>query len=414
VGDGEAWGLAVALGIGLLLGIERERTKGRGPDRRAAGVRTFALVALLGGVSVLVGGRAGLAVGGAFVGLAALAAYVRGRGGDDPGLTTEVALVVAYMLGALALDEPGLAAGIGVAVAILLASRSRLHRLARDTLTEDELHDGLLFAAAALVVLPLVPNRDLGPYGALNPFTIWRLVVLIMAVSALGYVALRIVGPRFGLPLSGLASGFVSSTLTILTMGRRAAAEPHLMAAAVAGAVASSVATILLNAAILGATSPDALREMALPLALAGVAAAIPAAIAAVRSARSSTPETISPGRAFDLRSSVVFAGLLTTVILVAAMLTDVLGKGGLTIAAAVAGFADAQAATASAAALVASGSIDPQDAVIPVLAGLSTNTVSKAVAAAISGKRPFATGVWPGLALILTAAWVGAVITLS
>jgi uncharacterized membrane protein (DUF4010 family) len=349
------------------------------------------------------------------VGLAALVAYVRAMATDsDPGLTTEVALVVAYMLGALAQDNAQLAAAIGVAVAILLVARSRLHRLVRDTLTEDELHDGLLFAAAALVVLPLVPDRDLGPYGALNPFTIWRLVVLIMAVSALGYVALRIVGPRYGLPLSGLASGFVSSTLTILTMGRRAAAEPHLMAAAIAGAVASSVATIVLNAAILGATSPDALREMALPLALAGVAAAIPAAIAAVRSARSSTPETISPGRAFDLRSSVVFAGLLTGVILVAATLTDLLGESGLTIAAAVAGFADAQAATASAAALVASGTIDPQDAVIPILAGMTTNTVSKAVAGAVSGKRRFAIGVWPGLALILAAAWAGAAITLS
>lgn len=411
--NGELWGLAVALGIGLLLGIERERTKGRGPDRRAAGVRTFALVALLGGISVRVGGTAGLAVGAAFVGLAALVAYVRAMAtDDDPGLTTEVALVVAFMLGALAQDDAQLAGAIGVAVAILLVARSRLHRLVRDTLTEDELHDGLLFAAAALVVLPLVPNEDLGPYGALNPFTIWRLVVLIMAVSALGYVALRIVGPRYGLPLSGLASGFVSSTLTILTMGRRAAAEPHLMAAAVAGAVASSVATIVLNAAILSATSPVALRELALPLGLAGAAAAIPAAIAAVRSARSGTPETITPGRAFDLRSSALFAGILTAVILVAAALTDVLGTGGLTLAAAAAGFADAQAATASAAALVASGTIAPQDAVVPVLAGLTTNTVSKATAAALAGRRRFARGVWPGLALILAAAWAGAALS--
>jgi uncharacterized membrane protein (DUF4010 family) len=411
--NGEAWSLAVALGIGLLLGIERERTKGRGPDRRAAGVRTFALVALLGGISVQVGGAAGLAVGGGFVGLAAIVAYVRAMAtSNDPGITTEVALVVAFMLGALAQDNAQLAAGIGVAVAIILVSRSRLHRLVRDTLTEDELHDGLLFAAAALVVLPLVPDRDIGPYGALNPFTIWSLVVLIMAVSAVGYVALRTVGPRFGLPLSGLASGFVSSTLTILTMGRRAAAEPHLMAPAVAGAVASSVATIVLNTAILGATSPEALRELAIPLVLAGLAAAVPAAITTIRSARSATPETISPGRAFDLRASALFAGLLTGVILVAATLTDVLGQGGLTIAAAVAGFADAQAATASAAALVASGTISPQDAVIPVLAGLSTNTISKATAAALAGKRRFAAGVWPGLALILAAAWIGALLS--
>lgn len=413
--DGEPWTLAVALGIGLLLGIERERRKGRGPTRRAAGIRTFALVALLGGISVRVGGTAGLAVGAAFVGLAALIAYVRAMATEeDPGLTTEVALVVAFMLGALAQDEPELAAALGVAVTILLASRTRLHRLVRDTLTEDELHDGLVFAAAALVVLPLAPNRDLGPYGALNPFTIWRLVVLIMAISAAGYVALRIVGPRYGLPLAGFASGFVSSILTIVAMGRRAAKEPGIRAPAVAGAVASSVATVVLNAVILGATSPDALRELALPLLLAGAGTAAAAGIAAVRSARSRTPETISPGRAFDLRSAVLFAGLLTAVILAGAALTDALGTTGLTLAAAVAGFADAQAATASAASLVATGSIDPKDALVPVFAGLTTNTVSKAVAAAVAGRFRFALGVWPGLAILVGSVWAGVAIVSS
>jgi uncharacterized membrane protein (DUF4010 family) len=415
VSDGEPWTLAVALGIGLLLGIERERRKGRGPTRRAAGIRTFALVALLGGISVRVGGTAGLAVGAAFVGLAALIAYVRAMATEeDPGLTTEVALVVAFMLGALAQDEPELAAALGVAVTILLASRTRLHRLVRDTLTEDELHDGLVFAAAALVVLPLAPNRDLGPYGALNPFTIWRLVVLIMAISAAGYVALRIVGPRYGLPLAGFASGFVSSILTIVAMGRRAAKEPGIRAPAVAGAVASSVATVVLNAVILGATSPDALRELALPLLLAGAGTAAAAGIAAVRSARSRTPETISPGRAFDLRSAVLFAGLLTAVILAGAALTDALGTTGLTLAAAVAGFADAQAATASAASLVATGSIDPKDALVPVFAGLTTNTVSKAVAAAVAGRFRFALGVWPGLAILVGSVWAGVAIVSS
>jgi uncharacterized membrane protein (DUF4010 family) len=322
--------------------------------------------------------------------------------------------VVAFMLGALAQDEPELAAGLAVAVTILLASRTRLHRLVRDTLTEDELHDGLVFAAAALVVLPLAPNRDLGPYGALNPFTIWRLVVLIMAISAVGYVALRIVGPRYGLPFAGFASGFVSSILTIVAMGRRAAKEPGIRAPAVAGAVASSVATVVLNAVIIGATSPEVLRELALPLVLAGAGTIAAAGIAAVRSARSRTPETISPGRAFDLRSAVLFAGLLTAVILAGAALTDALGTTGLTLAAAVAGFADAQAATASAASLVATGSIEPKDALVPVFAALTTNTVSKAVAAAVAGRLRFALGVWPGLAILVGAVWAGVAIASS
>lgn len=150
--------LAVALGLGLLLGVERERRKGEGHERAAAGVRTFALVALAGGVSWRVGGVVTAAVALAFVGSAAIAGYGR-SGEDDPGLTTEVALVVCFLLGASAQRDPSVAAGLGVATAIMLAGRERIHRIARDTLSERELHDGLLFAACALIVLPLVPDK---------------------------------------------------------------------------------------------------------------------------------------------------------------------------------------------------------------------------------------------------------------
>lgn len=159
-------GLAVALGVGLLLGVERERRKGsaRGP----AGIRTFALVGLLGGLADVVGGVAVVAVAGSFVGLATVAALLRSRE-SDPGITNEVALMVTFLLGAVAQRDPQLAAGIGVAVALVLASREQLHRLVRDTLAEEEVHDGLLFAAAALIVLPLVPDKGFGPQEARNP-----------------------------------------------------------------------------------------------------------------------------------------------------------------------------------------------------------------------------------------------------
>lgn len=410
--DADLWALAVSLGIGLLLGLERERRKGRGPGRGAAGIRTFALVALLGGVSLRVGGSGGLVVGAAFVAAAAIVSYIRGmRADDDPGLTTEVALVVTYMLGALAQRDAGLAAALAVGVAVLLASRTWLHRLVRDTLTDDEVHDGLLFAAAALVILPLLPDRDLGPHGALNPATVWRLVIIITAIGAIGHVAVRTVGPRFGLPLAGLASGFISSIMTIVAMGRRAAQQPPLIAAAVAGAVMSSVATVALTAVVVGAVSPGALREMWLPLAFAGVATLAAAAFATGRSARTAPPETISPGRAFDLRAATVFAGALTGSVVLASVFTDALGGGGLVVVAAAAGLADAQAASAAAAALVASGAIEPHEAVLPVVVGLSTNTATKAVAALLAGRVGFARGVWPGLVLLMAGAWGGVVL---
>jgi hypothetical protein len=191
--------LAVALGIGLLIGAERERRKGMGPQRSAAGLRTFTLASLTGPVSFIAGGGTLLAVTTAGIfGLAALAYWRRVT--DDPGLTTEVALVSATLLGGLAVTRPGLAAGITVAVAILLNARTALHRFARSVLSDDEIRDALIFAAATLIVLPLLPNHPMGPFGALNPHAIWIIVILVMAIGALGHIAVRLAGARFGLP----------------------------------------------------------------------------------------------------------------------------------------------------------------------------------------------------------------------
>ncbi|HEV2715740.1 MAG TPA: MgtC/SapB family protein, partial [Terriglobales bacterium] len=170
--------LGIALGIGLLIGAERERRKGAMRSRSPAGIRTFALTALAGGIAVLVGGELLLAVSAASVAAFSVIAYRR-TSHSDPGLTSEMALFATLLLGALAVVHPGPAAGLGVIVTILLAARTRLHRLFRRALTEQEAHDALLFAAASLVVLPLMPNHRVGPYSVLNPRRFWELVVLI-------------------------------------------------------------------------------------------------------------------------------------------------------------------------------------------------------------------------------------------
>ena len=259
--------------------------RARESNRGAAGVRTFALVGLAGGISWRVGGVATAAVALGFVGLASVVGYVRSQE-DDPGLTTEVALVVDFLLGALAQRNTGLAAGLGVATAVILARRDQMHRLVRQTLSERELHDGLLFAACALIVLPLIPDRSFGPHGSLNPSVIWRLVVIVMALQAAGYIALRAIGPKYGLLLVGLLGGFVSSTATIGLMGARAQREPRLRRGATAAAVVSSVATIILLAIVIGAASVAVLREMAIPLGLAGLAAVGYASLFALRATR--------------------------------------------------------------------------------------------------------------------------------
>jgi uncharacterized membrane protein (DUF4010 family) len=399
-----AGSLAVALGIGLALGIERERHKRADGGHQAAGVRTFALVALLGGLCVRLESPALLAVGGVFVGAAAIAGYVLADH-KDPGLTTEVALMVAFVLGALAQPEPGLAAAATAAVGLMLASRSRLHRLARETLSEQEIRDGLLFAAAALIVLPLVPDRAMGPSHAFNPFTVWRLVVLVMAVNAVGHVALRALGPRIGLPAAGFVGGFVSSTATIGAMGRRAAQRPDLLGGYASAGIASTVATIVFTALVLGATSRATLRELAVPLVAAGVAALGYALVFAARGHPVESDQA-PPGRAFDPRSALVVALTISILLVITRILDDALGRPGALLAIGVAGFADAQSAAVSAAALVTENRMSAADAAVCVLVGLSTNTVSKAVLARSLGGRAYATRIVAGLLLVLAAAW--------
>jgi uncharacterized membrane protein (DUF4010 family) len=391
-----AFAIATALGIGLLIGSERERSKGTGPHRGAGGVRTYALASLAGTLATLAGGAwlaaVGLAVSGAF----AVAGYVRTRS-DDPGLTSEVGLVVTYLLGVLAASAPALAA------------RTRLHRFVREQLSERELADGLLLLAAALVVLPLLPDRAVDPWGVFNPHVIWRLAVLVMAVNGAGYVALRIVGPQRGLPLAGLAAGFVSSTVTHGAMGARAHAEPALLGAATAGASLSSVATVVQFLLVLGIANPALMRALALPMALAGVAAVAWGAFNWWRAATPGADGATAPGRAFELRTALVFTATVTLVMLVAAVLADQLGPAGGALGVVLGGLADTHAAAASAAALATGGALPRGVAALAALGAFSTNAAAKLVAAYSTGGRRFGSRVLPGLVLMVALAWLGA-----
>lgn len=401
-------GFLVALGVGLLIGIDRERRKGDGPARHPAGLRTFTLSALLGAVAITAGNELLLAA--TMLGVVAFAclSYWRARDGD-PGLTTETALVLTTLLGGLAMREPAFAAGLGVVVAVLLAARSALHRFARTVLSEDELRDLLVFAAATLVVLPLLPDHPVGPYQALNLRTVWTIVVLVMAVSALGYMAVRLVGPRFGLPLAGLASGFVSSSATIGAMGSRARAEPGLLMPAVAGAVLSSIATILQLAILIAVTNLETLRILWPALALSGAAAVLYGGAFTIWALKTKAESHRTEGHAFSLKTALGFAAILAFVLLAAAAAQDWFGDAGVMVAAALAGFADTHSAAVSAASLVGEGKITAAHSIIPILAALTTNTITKMAFALTTGGRSFALYVIPGLILIAVAAWAGA-----
>ncbi|MBO0754713.1 MAG: MgtC/SapB family protein [Bradyrhizobiaceae bacterium] len=398
----------VALGIGLLIGTERERRKGEGPFRSAAGIRTFAITALLGAVSIEVGGGTLLSVTMAgLIGLVGLA-YYRSQS-DDPGLTTEIALVLTLALGGLAARDPGKAAGLAVAVAILLAARIPVHSFVRDVLSETELKSALIFAAATLIVWPVIPNRYLGPFDAINPFSVWSVVILIMAISACGYVAVRVLGARYGLPAAGLASGFASSSATIASMGDRVVQDPGLLRPAVAGAVLSTVATVAQMAVLLVATSPPTLAALWQPLAFAGLAALAYGLVFTVSAVALSSPTTsVTSGEAFSFKTALLMAATLVIVLLGAATLRAWLGDRGVAVAAALAGFADAHATTVSVASQVASGKMAAADASVPILLGFTTNSVTKILLATTSRSKAFALRVVPGLIIVLIASWAG------
>lgn len=396
-------GLAVALGIGLLIGVDRERRKGTGPGRAAAGVRTFALVSLSGAVAAILG-PVGIAVAGAFTGLAALSGYRASRA-RDPGLTTEFAMLVAFLLGVLAMREAVLAAGLGVAVAVLLATRNRLHAFVRHALSAQELHDALLLGAAATIVLPLLPDRTVDPWQVLNPRQLWLLAVIVMAISAAGYVALRLFGARLGLLLAGLAGGFASSTATIAGMGALARRHPALARHAAGAGLLSCVSTVVQMAVIAGLLAPALLRALAWPLLAAGLGIVAFAGVAAWRSHGQPLPDAARiRGRAFEPWHALAFAAVVALVLVGSAAALAWLGDAALQVTLAVSGLADVHAATASAARLVAVRRITPEFAVPAVGMAFAANAALKLLMARMSGSAAYAWRLLPGLLATVAA----------
>lgn len=403
---GSYLGLLVALGIGLLIGAERERRKRDQASPGAAGIRTFTAAALAGAVSLQLGGSVLLAVTIAIVGLLVALSYWATRHGADLGLTTEIALVLTALLGALATRAPGLAAMTAAVTAILLAARTPLQRFVSSVLTEQEASDALILVAATLIVLPLLPDRSVDVYGVLNLRSLWLLVILVLVLSAGGYVAIRLVGARHGLPLAGLLGGFVSSTATIGAMGARARRNAPEAPAAAAAAVLSTVATMVQLGLLLAAISPATLRIAAPSLLIGcGVALAFGVAITLRAFRRPATGE-VRQGRAFSLKSALVFASTVAVVLLASAACEAYFGEGGLIVATAISGLADAHATAISIATMVSAGQVNPGNALIPILLAVSTNTISKLIMAAVSGGRAFLLRVGPGLVLVALGAW--------
>ncbi|MGX9567967.1 MgtC/SapB family protein [Pseudomonas viciae] len=398
---------AAALGIGLLVGLERERRKGEGDRRDFAGLRTFAITSLLGYVTVRAGGP--LLLGFVALALGAVVTMAYWKNLDkDPGITSEVTVFAVLALGALCVSAPALAIAIGVVIAGLLASRQTLHHFARNQLTAAELRDGLLLLIAALVVLPLAPDRFLGPYNAINPRTLCTLTVMLMAVGALGHVAVRTLGTRYGYALSAIASGFASATATVATMGNIAAKEPLNLKVLSAAAVLSNLATVVQMGLILFAVEPALLRWMWGPLLCGLLMTLLYAGLLMFPRPRVRADEPIKHGGAFSLKLALTVVLVMSGITLLSSAMLEQFGQTGVTVTAIFSGLVDAHASTASIASLAKAGLMPFDVVAVPVLMALSSNSLSKCVVAWLSGGRGFAGYVIPGQVLVTLAMWAG------
>jgi uncharacterized membrane protein (DUF4010 family) len=394
-----------SLAIGLLIGFERERSH-RDGARLAAGSRTFALLALVGTLAASFGRWT--VVAGMIMVAALLVVSYRRTNEEDPGTTTEVAALATYLLGALAYSKAPLAAALAIATALLLVGKRRIHAFARDVVTDTEVEDALKFLVIAFVVLPLLPDRNLGPYGVLNPAHIWLIVVALTGISWAGYIAVRTLGPRRGMLVTGLAGGFVSATATTVSMGRLSRTS-NSFPSAVAGAQMASIATLILLEAIVGVVNRVVASNLWPPL-LAGAVLLSAIAWFGFRGIRSEPPDVGTDndqpgGRPFTILPALVLAGVLTLALLVGRWGAATFGPKGAVLAAGATGLADAHAGGLAATTLYQQGHLGLSACLFAIGAGLATNTAVKCVLAFSSGGPRFgwrfSAGVVPAIVVV-------------
>jgi uncharacterized membrane protein (DUF4010 family) len=392
---GAAAVLAAALGCGLLVGIERERRKGTGPGRAFAGLRTFALTSVAGAAAALTQLTGLVVTGAAMVAALALIAYWRDRS-EDPGATTEIALLLTYLIGVICAQSLALAAALAVGLTGVLAARERLHLFARQWLTEGEVRDGIVLAALVLMALPLVPNRPLwGP--ALNPHVIVQLLALLLAVQSLAHLCRRLLQARHAVAFSALASGFVSSTATIATLGlavREGRSPARLMAG---GGLLSCVSTQVQALLVAATVQPAWLPVLWMPALSAGLLA-LAWGWWMVRGTPGDpeVPPVPDEDRMFSLWGAAGVAALLSAVQVGVHALTLWLGSSGLLLGSALAALADLHA---SLAAVFASGApVAGGAAVWAVMLAMLVHAGSKSATAGIVGGWRYLAWLAPGL----------------
>ena len=392
---GTVWNFATALLIGALIGIERERHHQQREDPGSAGLRTFMLFALIGALagSLTVSLESPWVVAAGLLAVvgAVLAGYVQSvrLRPETLGLTTELAAIATYLLGAVAaLGELELAVGIGVVVAAVLAYKQPMHGFVQK-LGPDDVHAAMRLLIATFIVLPLLPDEPMDPWDALNPQRVWLLVLLISGLSVVGYVLTRALGANKGIPITGLTGGMVSSTAVTLAFARQSKAAGYENAgAAFASGVLLAwtvsfvrviVEIVILNRALLPAALPALLTMTIVSGACAWLLLRRTDSAAAAGAVELRNP--------FSLTSAMKFAAFFAVVTLVVKIVQTQAPPGGLYLVAALAGTTDVDAITLSMAQYGRDNSLDVAARAI-IIAALSNTTIKAGMVAVLGGPR--------------------------
>ncbi len=392
---------AISLGIGLLIGLERERKT----DSKA-GLRTFGLTALLGCLAGMLGEKTGnawlVAVGLLMVATMMIVAQARDPLDDgDPGTTSVIALMLCYGLGVLVWHgQATLAVMLAITMTVLLYFKAQLQDVSR-SLTHKDLISILQFGVLSLVILPILPNQDYDPYQALNPHQIWWMVVLISGLSLAGYAALRIIGNRHGAALLGFFGGLVSSTATTMVFARNARDDASLTATATLVILIANLVVILRIGIIAVVLAPTLLLPLAGVLGAGLLSGLLVAAIkwrTLTAAGELPLPEVKNPT---EIRTALTFGLLYGIVLLLSAWLQNIAGSQGLDLIAFVSGFTDIDAIALSTLRLFNQNTLTSDPTVIAIgLAALSNLIFKSGLVVSIGGKD-LARRALPGLAAI-------------
>ncbi len=413
------WRFAAALLIGALIGLEREFVQQRSGEQEFGGIRTFALMSLLGAVAAYLTQQFGFLIFlGVYLGLILLlwmSNLASALKGEEEGITTEVAALLVPLLGALMIwDRPAVSAALGVITALILALKPGLHDLAR-RMSPQDLRATLEFALITAVILPLLPNRGFGPFGVLNPFQIWLLVVFVSGIGFLGYVLMKVFGAHRGIGMTGLLGGLVSSTATTISLASRSKVTGALSKVLLLGILLASsmmYPRVMVEVAVV---NPALLGKVALPLIMM-LGAGLVFVYQLWRQTRLERKSELAPVKVSNplrLQAAISF-GLIFAVVLVAVRAAnEYFGSAGVYVASLLSGLTDVDSITLSAADLAAQGGLEPQVAANAIILATVVNTIAKGVMTVSVGSRRLRVAALRAFGALSVAGLVGGGLTL-